>query len=156
MKLKGWGIGDPIEITVRENNEGDIVFEDGDTEICLDQDDIPKLIKWLQKASASMTESKHPLIATRKDGWPHMPIMIMCPMCGNNRCPKAEHEKYKCTGCNEPGQICELEASDEATETRMQALQDLADQAQELKMGYETADDEAETPEVTPEATPEA
>jgi hypothetical protein len=37
------------------------------------------------------------------------------------------------------------EAPDEATESRMQALQDLADQAQELKMGYETADDEAET-----------
>lgn len=38
-----------------------------------------------------------------------------------------------------------MEASDEATESRMQALQQLADQAQELKMGYEAAADEAES-----------
>jgi hypothetical protein len=56
-KLKGWGIGDPIEITVRENDEGDIVFEDDGTEICLDKDDIPKLIEWLRKAAAPMTET---------------------------------------------------------------------------------------------------
>tara|TARA_R110000868_G_scaffold101057_1_gene278203 strand:- start:6640 stop:6930 length:291 start_codon:yes stop_codon:yes gene_type:complete len=40
---------------------------------------------------------------------------------------------------------CVKKASDEATESRGQALQELADQAQELKMGYEASADEADT-----------
>lgn len=32
-------------------------------------------------------------------------VMILCPTCGNKRCPKAEDHRYKCTGSNEPGQV---------------------------------------------------
>jgi hypothetical protein len=31
-------------------------------------------------------------------------FMILCPDCGNKRCPKATHHKNACTGSNEPGQ----------------------------------------------------
>ncbi len=31
--------------------------------------------------------------------------MILCPECGNKRCPKASDHELKCTGSNEPGQI---------------------------------------------------
>lgn len=31
-------------------------------------------------------------------------IMILCPVCGNKRCPKATHHDHACTGSNEPGQ----------------------------------------------------
>lgn len=30
--------------------------------------------------------------------------MILCPECGNKRCPKASDHDMKCTGSNEPGQ----------------------------------------------------
>ena len=30
--------------------------------------------------------------------------MILCPICGNKRCPKASDHKLDCTGSNEPGQ----------------------------------------------------
>lgn len=29
---------------------------------------------------------------------------IVCPDCGNKRCPKATHHDNECTGSNEPGQ----------------------------------------------------
>lgn len=29
---------------------------------------------------------------------------IVCPTCGNKRCPKATHHDNECTGSNEPGQ----------------------------------------------------
>jgi hypothetical protein len=45
--------------------------------------------------------------------------MHFCPICGNKRCPKADSERYKCTGSNEVNQIGELEAADEASETRV-------------------------------------
>ena len=31
--------------------------------------------------------------------------MILCPECGNKRCPKASDHSFSCTGSNEPGQI---------------------------------------------------
>jgi len=31
-------------------------------------------------------------------------FMIVCPKCGNKRCPRASHHDYQCTGSNEPGQ----------------------------------------------------
>lgn len=31
--------------------------------------------------------------------------MIVCPKCGNKRCPHAVDPKYKCTNSNEPGQF---------------------------------------------------
>jgi len=30
--------------------------------------------------------------------------MILCPTCGNKRCPKAGDHNLACTGSNEPGQ----------------------------------------------------
>lgn len=30
--------------------------------------------------------------------------MILCPDCGNKRCPKASDHRLECTGSNEPGQ----------------------------------------------------
>jgi len=34
---------------------------------------------------------------------------VVCPFCGNKRCPKASNHRYKCTNSNETGQIGELE-----------------------------------------------
>lgn len=31
--------------------------------------------------------------------------MILCPNCGNKRCPQAAHHDNKCTKSNEPGQV---------------------------------------------------
>lgn len=36
-----------------------------------------------------------PIVATR---------MILCPDCGNKRCPRASDHRFGCTGSNEPGQ----------------------------------------------------
>lgn len=30
--------------------------------------------------------------------------MVLCPECGNKRCPKASNHRNTCTGSNEPGQ----------------------------------------------------
>lgn len=30
--------------------------------------------------------------------------MVLCPSCGNKRCPRANHHDNACTGSNEPGQ----------------------------------------------------
>lgn len=39
------------------------------------------------------------------NGWPlRMQRMIVCPDCGNKRCPKATDHHLECTGSNEPGQ----------------------------------------------------
>lgn len=46
----------------------------------------------------------------RSDGehgwsWPLSAVkMILCPDCGNKRCPKASNHELRCTGSNEPGQ----------------------------------------------------
>jgi len=45
-----------------------------------------------------------------KNNLPHrFMLMIVCPKCGNKRCPKAINCVHKCTGSNMPGQIGELE-----------------------------------------------
>lgn len=33
--------------------------------------------------------------------WP----MVLCPRCGNKRCPKAEDHRFACTNSNELGQV---------------------------------------------------
>ncbi len=35
---------------------------------------------------------------------PTMSQMVVCPTCGNKRCPKATHHDLTCTNSNEPGQ----------------------------------------------------
>lgn len=32
-------------------------------------------------------------------------MMVLCPVCGNKRCPRATNHRFACTGSNEPGQI---------------------------------------------------
>lgn len=40
-----------------------------------------------------------------KNGWPlTMSTFIVCPKCGNKRCPRATDHNLKCTNSNEPGQ----------------------------------------------------
>lgn len=41
------------------------------------------------------TEFGFPITAT---------MMIVCPECGNKRCPKATDHEFKCTGSNDIGQ----------------------------------------------------
>lgn len=31
--------------------------------------------------------------------------MVLCPACGNKRCPRANDHWHECTGSNEPGQV---------------------------------------------------
>ena len=39
-------------------------------------------------------------------GWPtELTMMILCPICGNKRCPHATNHRHACTGSNEPGQV---------------------------------------------------
>lgn len=35
--------------------------------------------------------------------------MILCPKCGNKRCPKALDHRFKCTGSNSSGQAGEID-----------------------------------------------
>jgi hypothetical protein len=42
--------------------------------------------------------------AADKDYNPFNRKMIVCPVCGNKRCPKASYHNHDCTGSNEPGQ----------------------------------------------------
>ena len=50
-------------------------------------------------------ESPHipgfPILATR---------MVLCPTCGNKRCPKASDHRLACSGSNEPGQASSVYA----------------------------------------------
>ena len=40
-----------------------------------------------------------------RNGWPvTMSTFIVCPNCGNKRCPKATDHTLECTDSNEPGQ----------------------------------------------------
>ena len=41
----------------------------------------------------------------KEDGWPiTLSRMILCPDCGNKRCPHATNHNNACTNSNEPGQ----------------------------------------------------
>lgn len=37
-------------------------------------------------------------------GYKHMFRMVLCPTCGNKRCPKASDHRLECTGSNSSGQ----------------------------------------------------
>ena len=45
---------------------------------------------------------------TGSEFWDSVPLnskmMILCPTCGNKRCPHASDHDLACTGSNEPGQ----------------------------------------------------
>lgn len=57
--------------------------------------------------------NEQPEQPTEVPPYPPLPltIMILCPICGNKRCPKAENDKFKCTNSNEVGQIGEVETT---------------------------------------------
>jgi hypothetical protein len=39
-------------------------------------------------------------------GWPtELTMMILCPTCGNKRCPHATDHRHACTGSNDTGQV---------------------------------------------------
>lgn len=40
--------------------------------------------------------------------------MVVCPTCGNKRCPKASNHELACTNSNEPGQTGSVEPGDGA------------------------------------------
>lgn len=41
----------------------------------------------------------------KTDGIPlGLTMMIVCPICGNKRCPHATDHRHDCSGSNEPGQ----------------------------------------------------
>jgi Zn finger protein HypA/HybF involved in hydrogenase expression len=37
-------------------------------------------------------------------GYQHMFQMVLCPICGNKRCPKSSDHRLECSGSNEPNQ----------------------------------------------------
>lgn len=40
----------------------------------------------------------------KETGEYHLFRMVLCPTCGNKRCPRATNHELKCTGSNEVGQ----------------------------------------------------
>jgi hypothetical protein len=57
-----------------------------------------------ERAFNSLREGKcgcHRCIMGRDEFAIHM---VLCPTCGNKRCPKASFHELACTGSNEPGQ----------------------------------------------------
>lgn len=55
-------------------------------------------------------------------GWPtELTMMILCPICGNKRCPHATNHRHACTGSNEPGQVGSAYAERKLHNTEVQA-----------------------------------
>lgn len=46
-------------------------------------------------------ELNYPNVVERNQ---HVWWMVVCPLCGNKRCPKASDHTLNCTNSNEPGQ----------------------------------------------------
>lgn len=74
------------------------------------ENDTPGLVR-LSDGLGAGAEARcncHSCIEQRGDtinGWPRrMCEMILCPTCGNKRCPHANDHRHACTGSNEPGQ----------------------------------------------------
>ena len=55
---------------------------------------------WCNTCATFETEARHRLTG---DFWPDT-VFIVCPDCGNKRCPQAAWHEYECTGSNETGQ----------------------------------------------------
>jgi hypothetical protein len=62
--------------------------------------------------------------------------MIVCPTCGNKRCPHASDHRYECTQSNEPGQPGSVYAlrGDATTPTAAEQTPDWADREAERVM----------------------
>jgi uncharacterized protein YneF (UPF0154 family) len=62
------------------------------------------------KGSLFSNEIKHyDCVQCCKDAGDIQRVMILCPKCGNKRCPKALNHRNRCTRSNDVGQIPELE-----------------------------------------------
>lgn len=63
----------------------------------------------------------------RETGYPHLFRMVVCPTCGNKRCPKAANHVLECSGSNDPDQLAMTEYKEarliEAIETISQATE---------------------------------
>lgn len=63
--------------------------------------DVDRLSDWLENIKKSGPAKCCYNCATPAQ---RMSQMIVCPNCGNKRCPKATDHNHRCTGSNEPGQ----------------------------------------------------
>lgn len=43
-------------------------------------------------------------IGQKRDAMRYATMMILCPICGNKRCPHASDHRMECAGGNDPGQ----------------------------------------------------
>lgn len=69
---------------------------------------LPPLNRPIQACSCHFCENEWLRIMDEldPDGWISRIVrgMILCPGCGNKRCPKATYHGHECTGSNESGQ----------------------------------------------------
>jgi hypothetical protein len=81
------------------------VVDDDEADIDPDSTDLYEPDQGEPVASASGWPSDGPAACCWKclAGQPYM-RMLLCPACGNKRCPKASDHELACTGSNEPGQ----------------------------------------------------
>jgi hypothetical protein len=62
---------------------------------------------WVDRQHRAITSKKaglcccHKCLDTRNE---MRAFMVLCPVCGCKRCPKASSHDLECTGSNEPGQ----------------------------------------------------
>jgi hypothetical protein len=61
--------------------------------------------------------------------------MVVCPVCGNKRCPKANDHRAACTNSNEPGQVAEL--AQPAPEWRIRDIGETIEIGDEQHNGWE-------------------
>ena len=66
-------------------------------------------------AAEKPAEKLSPCWCKRCDPNPRFQRMVLCPDCGNKRCPKAEYHGFYCTHSNEPNQVGILDSGGPAT-----------------------------------------
>lgn len=83
----------------------------GDTRVVCESSVIPGLLHIFNEDQLTLEESCGRCYSclSKVIGSFGLPItasmMVVCPDCGNKRCPKSTHHDNDCTGSNEPGQI---------------------------------------------------
>lgn len=97
----------PIEI-YRNNTTGQIFYRTvADFHERMTEVDSPFLAvpDWARGVCCEVCRSKMDFAELMEKGGM---TMILCPDCGNKRCPKAQNHIYKCTGSNAVGQVGEV------------------------------------------------
>jgi len=106
MRLHAWGTADWIK-----NFSPAIGLQISQACVdALDQfDAFRQRIDWLEnyvKACDNEIKRAHARAAPDVPALPFpFPVMVVCSICGNKRCPHAENPAFECTNSNEPGQI---------------------------------------------------